>query len=84
MFDLKNDPWETTNLYGLTSYQSKKLELQKELQQGMLNYNDVVDMTATDWNVDPIPAWIDNVSPETINRLRALAIKDRELRGFSN
>ena len=84
LFDLKNDPWETTNLYDLPSYQSKQIELQKELQQGLLYYNDVVDMTAADWNVDPIPAWIDNVSPETINRLRALAIKDRALRGFSN
>ena len=84
LFDLKNDPWETTNLYDLTYYQSEKIELQKELQQGLLNYNDAVEMSAADWNVDPIPAWIDNVSPETINRLRVLAIKDRALRGFSN
>ena len=72
------------NLYGVKSFKAKKIELQNELQQKLTKLNDQVILSNDDWNVDPIPSWIIKVSPSTIKRLRKLAEKDRELRGFSD
>ena len=84
LFHLPSDPWEMKNLYGVKSFKAKKIELQNELQQKLTKLNDQVILSNDDWNVDPIPSWIKKVSPSTIKRLRKLAEKDRELRGFSD
>ena len=82
LFHLKSDPWETKNLYKLDAYKSKKSALQIELQKQLTTYNDPVILSSEDWGVKAIPSWINKVSPSTIESLRALAIKDRKLRGF--
>lgn len=83
LFHLKSDPWEIENLYEVQEFDSKKIELQNELQKQLTKYNDQVVLSSDHWNVEPIPSWIKKVSPSTIDKLRKLALRDRELRGFS-
>ena len=83
LFHLKSDPWEIENLYEVQEFDSKKIELQNELQKQLTKYNDQVVLSSDNWNVEPIPSWIKKVSPSTIDKLRKLALRDRELRGFS-
>tara|TARA_B100001057_G_scaffold49577_1_gene44189 strand:+ start:2614 stop:4200 length:1587 start_codon:yes stop_codon:yes gene_type:complete len=82
LFNLKSDPWEIENLYEVQEFDSKKIELQNELQKQLTKYNDQVVLSSEYWNVKPISSWIKKVSPSTIDKLRKLAQRDRELRGF--
>ena len=83
LFNLRSDPWEIENLYEVRKFESKKIELRNELQKQLTKYNDQVVLSSEDWNVQPIKPWINKVSPSTIAKLRKLAQRDRELRGFS-
>ena len=82
LFNLKNDPWEVTNLYQQAEYQALITTMEQEMQAQLTTFGDKALLTADNWDIEVLPTWIHNVSKQTIERLRDLAERERKLRGF--
>ena len=82
LFDLKNDPWETNNLYDQPQHQELIASLEQEMQAQLTAHGDQAILTKSDWGIEQIPSWINKVSQKTIDWLRGLAERERALRGF--
>lgn len=82
LFNLAEDPWEKTNLYSSPEYKNMVNELEINMQKALLTSGDAVILNSDNWAVPEIPKWIDKVSQATIDWLRGLAERERELRGF--
>ena len=84
LFDLKEDPYETNNLADNSQYKSQLDEMTNLLIDQMIENNDQANLNKKGWGVSVLPAWKDKVSKETLEQLRKLAEKEREMRGFKN
>lgn len=82
LFNIKEDPWEMNNLYGQEEYKKVVSKLEEQMQEALREAGDEVILKAQDWALAEIPKWIDKVSQETIDWLRDLAERERNLRGF--
>jgi len=82
LFNVKADPWETKNLYNDAAYQREVVNMEQAIQTELTAYGDKAILTADNWGIEILPRWIHKVSPETIEWLRGLAERERELRGF--
>ena len=82
LFDLKNDPYEITNLADDPKYKDVLADMNDLLDQEMIKYNDKADLNKDGWGVPVIQAWKDKVSKEELDHLRGLAKKERQMRGF--
>lgn len=49
LFDLKNDPWEKTDLADKPAYREKISQLRTQLQQEMRNAGDALNLELADW-----------------------------------
>ena len=82
LFNLKTDPFETKSLSTDPLHASKLKEMNQVLRSQMKEYNDEVDLDKPGWGVPVLPAWKDKVDKKTVDHLRELAEKEREMRGF--
>lgn len=82
LFNLKADPFEKNDLSADHEYSSKLKEMNQVLRNLMQQYNDDADLDKPGWGVPVLPAWKDKVDKETVDHLRKLAEKEREMRGF--
>jgi len=57
LFDLENDPWETTNLANDPAYTGKVRELRRLMKRWLRETGDGVDLDRPGWGVPVIPAW---------------------------
>ena len=82
IFDLINDPFEIKNLYHKKSYDSVSKKMHHLLKDNMEKFNDKAILNKKNWGVKPIKAWKDKLPKEVVDRLRKMASKEREMRGF--
>lgn len=82
LFNLKTDPWEMENLYHQAEYQELVAGMDKEIQSELTAWGDKATLSKDNWGIEVLPRWIHKVSPKTIEWLRGLAERERELRGF--
>ena len=83
LFDLQEDPYETTNLADQEEYSEQMLALTKALDQLMVDNNDEANINEPKWGVEPIPMWIHKVGKKA-EHYRSMANKDRLRRGFGS
>lgn len=83
LFDLENDPYETTNLANNPQFKTELDKMTVVLGQEMTQNNDKANLTKQGWGVPILPAWKDKVNSELLEHLRGLAKKERQMRGFS-
>ena len=84
LFDLANDPYETTNLANNTDVHDQLTFMEQQLRDLMDTYNDQADLDQPGWGVPVIQAWKDKVPSEVLEHLRALAEEERAMRGFGD
>lgn len=82
LFNVKTDPWETKDLYNNKDYETAVLSMEKAIQTELTTWGDKAVLSEADWGIEVLPRWIHKVSPKTIEWLRGLAERERELRGF--
>ncbi|WP_347839570.1 sulfatase-like hydrolase/transferase [uncultured Draconibacterium sp.] len=82
LFNLKADPFETNDLSADPLYEAQLNKMNQVLRSQMKAYNDEADLDKPSWGVPVLPAWKDKVDKETVDHLRELAEKEREMRGF--
>ena len=82
IFDLINDPYEIKNLYNKKSYDSISKKMHHLLKDNMEKFNDKAILNKKNWGVKSIKAWKDKLPKEVVDRLRKMASKEREMRGF--
>lgn len=82
LFNLETDPFEINNLSNNPECASKLNEMKEELRAQMKAFKDEADLDKPGWGVPVLPAWKDKASEKTVQRLRNLANKEREMRGF--
>lgn len=82
LFDLKNDPFETTNLAQSQEHEGALKSMENLLKNLMVTYNDEANLDLPHWGVPVLPAWKNKTDKETVEYLRELAEKERNARGF--
>ena len=82
IFDLINDPYEIKNLYNKKSYDSISKKMHHLLKDNMKKFNDKAILNKKNWGVKSFKAWKDKLPKEVVDRLRKMASKEREMRGF--
>ena len=82
LFNLKEDPWEMNNLYDKTNYQKLVASMEQAIQMELSAYGDNAVLSEDNWGIEVLPRWIHAVNQKTIDWLRGLAERERELRGF--
>lgn len=82
LFDLEEDPFETTNLANNPQYKNQLDEMTEVLSQQMLKNNDQANLEKEGWGVPVLRAWKDKTDPAAVEYLRELAQKERQMRGF--
>ena len=82
LFDLENDPFETTNLVNKPEFKDQ-LQIMTDLMGNQMTLNnDLADLKKESWGVPVLPAWKDKTNKAEVEHLRDLAEKEREMRGF--
>ncbi len=82
LFNVEADPWETKNLYEEEAYRAIVTSMEQVIQTELTSWGDKAILTADEWGIEVLPRWIHKVSQQTIDWLRGLAERERELRGF--
>lgn len=82
LFNVKEDPWETEDLYNHKDYETVAKAMEQAIQIELTTWGDKAILSEKNWGIDVLPRWIHKVSPQTIEWLRGLAERERELRGF--
>lgn len=82
LFDLKNDPFETTNLADQSEFKEKLQEMTDLMSAQMTLNNDEANLNEKGWGVPVLPAWKDKGDEAGVEYLRGLAEKERQMRGF--
>lgn len=82
LFNLKEDPFENNDLSENEVYEEQLAIMTRVLKQQMVENKDEADLDKPGWGVPKLKAWKDKVNPEVVARLRSLAEKEREMRGF--
>ena len=81
LFDLQEDPYETTNLVDNASYKTQLEKLTNLLTQQMSDNNDEANINEAGWGVEHVPAWVDKAGKNAAY-YRSLANEERKMRGF--
>nr|WP_299069424.1 sulfatase-like hydrolase/transferase [uncultured Allomuricauda sp.] len=82
LFDLENDPFETTNLAEQPEFK-KQFQMMTDLMAAQMTLNnDEADLKKEGWGVPVLPAWKDKVDKAGVEYLRGLAEEERQMRGF--
>lgn len=82
LFDLENDPFETTNLADQPQFRDQ-LKMMTDLMRAQMTLNnDEADLKKKSWGVPVLPAWKDKTDKAEVEHLRRLAEKERQMRGF--
>lgn len=82
LFDLENDPFETTNLADQSQFKDQ-LKLMTDLMSTQMTLNnDEADLNKKSWGVPISLAWKDKTDKAGVEYLRGLAEKERQMRGF--
>lgn len=82
LFDLKNDPFETTNLADQSKFEDELLMMTNLMYAQMRFNNDEANLNMEGWGVPVLLAWKDKVNKAEVEHLRDLAEKERQMRGF--
>ena len=81
LFNLKLDPFETSNLITFPEQQERIVQLESEMQQLLREIGDSVNLSVSGWNVSIMESWEDKMrrnNPEALEKLKKMAAKERE------
>lgn len=82
LFDLENDPLETTNLADQSQFKDQ-LQIMTDLMNTQMKLNnDEASLDKKRWGVPVLLAWKYKTDKTEVEHLRDLAEKEREMRGF--
>lgn len=86
LFNLDKDPWEMNNLVATNAYSDTLAMLENLMQKKFTDYNDSIDFSKDDWNLDiDTESWKERVmknNPRVYQHLMELVKEERKLRGF--
>jgi arylsulfatase A-like enzyme len=82
LFDLENDPLETTNLAENPQFKDQLQMMTNLMETQMRLNNDAADLKKEGWGVPVLLAWKDKTNKVEVEHLRGLAEEERKMRGF--